>query len=79
MDDLSRQILERFIQRGGAVNSADADKRDANSTEFVPLDHKEKARHHDGLSPVSIGRVLSGGGLSVSFLRSQGFLQKNGP
>ena len=76
MDDLSRQILESFMQRGGAEDTADANKRDANSTELVPLDHKGKARHHDGLSLVSIGRVLSGGGLSVSLLRSQGFLQK---
>jgi hypothetical protein len=57
MDDLSRQILESFMQRGGAEGTADANKRDANSTEFVPLVHKGKARHHDGLSLVSIGMV----------------------
>ena len=55
MDDLSRQILDSFMQRGGAANADDADKRDANPTERVPLDHPGKARHHDGLSLGSIG------------------------
>ena len=38
MDCLSRQILESFIQRGGTAEPSDADNRDANPTEFVPLD-----------------------------------------
>jgi hypothetical protein len=77
MDDLSRQILESFMQRGGAEGTADANKRDANSTELVPLDHKGKARHHGGLSLVSIGRFFfPGGGLSLSLLSPQGILQK---
>ena len=59
MDDLSRQILESFMQRGGAEDTADTNKRDANPTELVPLDHTGKARHHDGLSLVSIGMVSS--------------------
>jgi hypothetical protein len=47
------------MQRGGAEDTADANKRDTNSTELVPVDHKKKARHDHGLSMFYIGRVLS--------------------
>jgi hypothetical protein len=75
MDDLSRQILESFMQRGGAEDTADANKRDANSTELVPLGHTGKARHHDGLSLFYVGRVLPRRSLPF-FPPSSRFFQK---
>ena len=63
------------MQKGGVAEPSDTDNLDANSTELVPLDHKGKARHGNGLSLFYIGRVLPGGGLPLSFLHSQGFLQ----
>jgi len=70
---LSRKILESFMQRGGAEDTADANKRDANPTELVPLDHKGKARHHGGLPLFYIGMVL------LWFLKKLTPFEKIGP
>lgn len=43
MDCLSRQIVVSFIQRGGTAELSDADKRDANPTELVPLDAQRES------------------------------------
>ncbi len=43
MDYLSRKILESVMQKGGAADTSDADKRDANPTELVPLDAQRES------------------------------------